>query len=44
MPKFGDLDNYWGHFDDAAKAESDDLIKGMKDNLDNLLIFVSCVH
>lgn len=42
-PKFGDLENYWVHFDEAAKQESDGMIKGMKDNLDNLLIFVSFV-
>lgn len=39
-PKFGDLEDYWSHFDEAAKQESDGMIKGMKDNLDNLLIFV----
>lgn len=40
MPKFGDLSNYWVHFDAATKEESDAMINGMKDNLDNLLIFV----
>lgn len=42
MPRFGDLSNFWDHFDAATKEESDLMINGMKDNLDNLLIFV-CV-
>lgn len=44
LPKFGDLADYWKYFDEAAKEESDGMIKGMKDNLDNLLIFVSRFH
>lgn len=40
LPKFGDLADYWTHFDAVAKEESDNMIKGMKDGLDNLLIFV----
>lgn len=40
-PRFGDLNDYWRYFDQSAKEESDGMIKGLKENLDNLLIFVS---
>lgn len=38
--KFGDLKEYWKHFDKDAEDERDEMVNGMKDNLDNLLIFV----
>lgn len=43
-PIFGDLDDYWLHWDHAAKEESDGMINGLKENLDNLLIFVNFHH
>ncbi len=38
--RFGDRGSYWEYFDDAVKEETDDAVRAMKENLDNLLIFV----
>lgn len=35
--KFGDLGGYWGHVDKMTNQYHDELVKGLKDNLDNLL-------
>lgn len=39
--KFGDLGEFWGHVDKMTNQYHDELVKGLKSNLDNLLIFVS---
>lgn len=41
LKKFGGIDEYWSLSDEEAKQEDEDLVKGMKQHLDNLLIFVS---
>lgn len=39
-PKFGDLEDYWTHFDAVAKEETAEMMRGLKGSLDNLLLFV----
>lgn len=39
-PKYGDLGGYWEYFDANLKEQTDEMINGLKDSLDNLLIFV----
>lgn len=39
--KFGDIGGFWAHVDDITNEEHNELVKELKANLDNLLIFVS---
>ena len=37
---FGDLKNYWKHYDNSSKERTDEMIGGFKDNLQNIVSFV----
>lgn len=39
-PQFGALSGYWDRYDEATVQFTEELLTGLKDNLDNLLIFV----
>lgn len=39
-PPFGTLGGYWYAYDEATTQYTDELLTGLKENLDNLLIFV----
>lgn len=40
-PTFGSLGDYREHMDDLVEKTNDEMVDSLKDNLDNLLIFVS---
>lgn len=40
-PSFGDFGLYWKQFDRLRAERNHDMVSGLKDTLDNLLIFVS---
>ncbi len=39
--KFGDSEGYWTHYDKVAGTLNEDMLKALRTNLDNLLVFVS---